>query len=121
MKQNESNFKKGRKDERTHQVMEKYMQLHFGDGLAPREIAERYEISLSTLYGVLGEIAKRNGVSRESLLQNPGRGNFGHAGNDFGLVRPIDSTGFKKNLQEVIHQLEEAENRVKATLSKGEL
>lgn len=61
---------KGRRDERTLTMMEKYIPL-FESGMAPKEIAMKFGLSGSTVYRCVGEVADKAGVSRESLLKQP--------------------------------------------------
>ena len=57
--------------QRVTQLIEwEFMKLHKEGKNIPR-IAEETHISCRTIYSNLGEIAKKNGVSRESLLEIP--------------------------------------------------
>ncbi|MGN1311186.1 MAG: helix-turn-helix domain-containing protein [Clostridia bacterium] len=57
-----------KRNERTIQMMENFMGLH-EQGLSIPEIAKRYSLSNDTVYRNLKEIADKNGVPREELLQ----------------------------------------------------
>lgn len=121
MKQNERNLKRGSKqNERTRQMMMSYMDLHFDEGLTPLEIAERFSLSPSTVYDSLWKIASENGVSRDSLLKHPGRGNFGHLGGKFGYVKPVDPTIFRKKLRNLESTLSELKKAVKENIWEEE-
>lgn len=54
--------------ERTHVMKENFMPLHL-EGSSIPEIASRYNLSQTTVYRHLQDIANAHGVSRESLLQ----------------------------------------------------
>ena len=57
-----------RKNERTHKMMKQFMKLHL-QGLSIAEIAAKFKLSKNTIYDNLEEIARKEGVTRESLLQ----------------------------------------------------
>lgn len=56
-----------RESERVQAMKREFMNLH-KEGLGIREIAERFNLNISTVYYRLGEIAEKNGVRREELL-----------------------------------------------------
>jgi transposase len=51
-------------------MMEQFLELK-EHGCTIPEIAEKFGLSWTTVYNVLGEIAKENGQSREDLLDRP--------------------------------------------------
>lgn len=57
-------------NERTKQLKENFMELH-EKGWSISKIAEHFSLSQRHIYNVLPEIAKENGVSKESLLAVP--------------------------------------------------
>ena len=59
-----------RYDERTLRMMDEYCSLH-DQALMPKDIAEKFGVTTMTVYNRLGEIAEKNGVPRESLLEKP--------------------------------------------------
>ena len=63
-----------KQSERTLKMKENFVTLR-KEGLTPLEIADRYSVSYRTMYSCLSEIADDAGVTRESLLVTPGRGN----------------------------------------------
>ena len=62
---------RGRLSERVKEMMKNFVPLH-EEGFTIPEIAEKYSISDSTVYGHLDEIAEQNGyASRVDLLSRP--------------------------------------------------
>lgn len=57
-----------KENERTLWMKENFMDLHH-EGASIKEIADKYDLSVSTVYRSLQEIAEANKVSRESLLK----------------------------------------------------
>ena len=55
-------------NERTLKMKQEYVGLH-EQGMSPKEIAVRFNLSLRTIYNSLDEIAKANNCTRESLLE----------------------------------------------------
>lgn len=58
----------GKTNERTLRMRNEFMELHFS-GLSIPEIAKKFGLSTTSVYGSLDLIAEANGVTRESLLQ----------------------------------------------------
>lgn len=59
-----------KQSERTFQMKESYVKLH-EEGLSVGQIAERFDLTPRMVYLALGDIAKKAGVSRDSLLEKP--------------------------------------------------
>ena len=57
-----------KRSERTKVMMDNFMDDH-NDGMTIAEIADKYGLSSITVYRQLGEIAEKEGVSRDDLLQ----------------------------------------------------
>lgn len=55
---------------RVGQMMEKFLRLH-NEGKEISEIAEMFQLSSSTIYLKLQEIADKEGITREELLSRP--------------------------------------------------
>ena len=60
---------RGQQTQRVKALKENFMQYH-NEGYTIPEIAKIFNVEYSTVYKKLEEIAKANGVTRESLLQN---------------------------------------------------
>ena len=56
--------------QRTKNLCNKFMEYH-EEGFSIYEIADIFDVHYTTVYAYLDEIAKANGVSRESLLTVP--------------------------------------------------
>ena len=103
--------------ERTLQMMENFVKLH-EDGRSIAEIAKEYNLSESTVYNRLGEIAERAGVSRESLLEKPFLAD--HSGRNYTPVEPIDTTELEKLFDEVMIYLRKAREEMESIISEQE-
>ena len=85
-----------RTNERTLKMMENFMELH-EQGYSIADIAEKFNLSESTVYKKLEEIAEKNDVARESLLDKPFEAD--HSGRNYTPVKPIDPSEFRKNYE----------------------
>ncbi len=72
------------------------MDLH-EQGCSVAEIAKRFNLTTTTVYARLDEIAKQNGVTRESLLERPFEAD--HSGRNYTQVKPIDPSEFRKHYE----------------------
>jgi len=59
------------KDERTLKMKQEYIRLHFDEGKSPKEIAEMFQLTPTTVYTVLYEISEETGIPRSALLDQP--------------------------------------------------
>ena len=91
----------GRENERTLRMKEEYIRLR-KEGMTPPEIAKKFGLSRSTVYRKLPEIAASNNVTHDSLLQNPGCGNFGHGAGRFDPVKPVDTKAFTEEFKKLL-------------------
>ena len=80
--------------ERTLQMMENFISLH-NEGYSVKDIAEKYNLSLSVVYKNLGTIAEKAGVTRKELLEKPFIAD--HSGRNFTPVKPIDRAKFEED------------------------
>lgn len=92
------------KDERTLKMMVNYIE-EFDSGLTPREIAEKYGLSVRTIYNYIGEIAEAAGRSRESLLRHPHDEHIMTGARNYEPVKHIDTTDFNNQLESVMREL----------------
>lgn len=65
---NEQKPRKGYRTERVKRLVDNFHQ-DFTDGLTISEIEEKYKVSKGYAYGLLDEIAEKNGVSKETYYQ----------------------------------------------------
>lgn len=106
------------KNERTLQMMQNYCLLH-DEGMSPREIAEKFDLSPRTVYYVLQEIADKAGVSRDSLLESPHSEHqpFERVSEP---VKPIDIGAFSKKFQNALGIMGEFKEMVEMALDDAE-
>ena len=57
-----------KKNESTLRMESEFMALH-SQGMTIPQIAKKFNLTTTTIYSLLDDIAKQNGVSRESLLE----------------------------------------------------
>lgn len=108
---------KTRYDERTLRMMEDFMSLH-EQGLTIAEIAEKCRVSVWTVYERLGEIAKKNHVSRDSLLQViHSTGWNGRTGGNDDLIT-IDVDAFEKKVNAAVKDIDEIINDINRTMEE---
>ena len=98
------------KHERTLQMMESFISLH-NEGHDINEIAKMFNLAFSTVYKHLGEIAEKNGVTRESLLEKVIVAD--HSGRNIEPLEPIDRKQFCSNYKEAIEAVEQLEKEIK--------
>lgn len=97
--------------QRVKTLKEKFMQYH-ADGYTIPEIAKIFNVEYSTVYKHLDDIAKANGVTRESLLQkapySPQITSKAAYQRDKVDMEELQKsfTNLKNDLNEVINQLE---------------
>lgn len=105
-------------DERTFQMMKSFVQLH-QQGHSIAEIAKMYNLSNSTVYKKLGEIAKKAGVERKSLLEKPVEAD--HSGRNYTPVQPIDPTEIRAKIETTLESLESLKKTISKMLDDYEL
>ena len=103
------------KDESTLKMMENYPRLFFEEGLSPKEIAERYNLSTRTVYNSLGEIARKNGLGRESLLKRPHSEHIMSGVRNYEPVKPVNADDFRQQVKATIAEL----SRIQETLNRN--
>lgn len=107
-----------RPNERTLRMMESYVDLH-NAGHTVAEVAKMFNLSESTVYARLGEIAKKAGTTREKLLFSPFEAD--HSGRNFTPVKPIDPTKFHAHFDVLMGEIGSLKQEVKNSLDELEL
>lgn len=103
------------KDESTLKMMENYVDHFFEDGLSPKQIAKRYNLSIRTVYNCLGEIARKNGLERESLLKRPHSEHIMSGVRNYEPVKPVNVDDFRQQVGATIMELD----RIRNTLARN--
>ena len=98
--------------ERTFRMKEAYKKLH-DEGYSPQEIADKFHLSVSTVYNTLQEIAEAEGVTRDSLLVSPRNTPAAHD-RKFVPVEPLNIEELVVDTAQVIEKSE----KVSATIEK---
>ena len=106
------------KDERTLQMERECVELH-NQGLMPKEIAQKFNLSRRTVYNSLQKIADEAGVSRQSLLEIPHKE---HAKYDVEKKNdvPVKIEELNKKIDKVIAGLNELLDEVNFTIMEME-
>ena len=104
-------------NERTLKMMENYTSLH-AEGRSVKDIAKKYGLSESTIYGRLDEIAARAGVTRKSLLDMPFEAD--HSGRNFTPVKPVDPTKFHAHFDAAIKEVAAIEKGISGSIKELE-
>ena len=106
--------------ERTLKMKREYITL-FNAGLGPREIAKKFNLSESTVYNSLQEIADVNGVigGRDALLTQPHAYPEGSERN-YTPVKPIDMQVLLRSTRETVAKFRAISARLDAFLKEAE-
>lgn len=101
--------------ERTRKLRKEYVQLHFEDGLTPREAAVRYNLHYTTVYRVLKDLADQLGIPYEDLLEKP---NAAHVMYDrmYETVKPINVEALRIRLEDSRTKIRECRTMISKTL-----
>lgn len=105
-------------NERTLKMMEAYVDLH-EQGHSVAEIAKKFNLTTTTVYAKLGEIAKQNGVTRESLLERPFEAD--HSGRNYTPVSQIDPSSFREHHETAIGEVEAMKEAVAQAIEEFEI
>lgn len=113
-------------DERTLRMMDNYV-TDFKSGMDPKEIGAKYGLSSWTVYHYLPEIARREGVPKDSLLKRPHDVHIMTGVRNYEPVKPIDveeTEGYlgtlKQGFQDVLSMMDKAETNVDKVLLQHE-
>ena len=104
-------------NERTFQMMANYKD-YYDQGYSVAEIASIFDLSTTTVYDRLGEIAKRAGVSREELLFHPQRAKRQKGYSLSATVPPIDPTKFNQHLSAALAELADLQREITSTIEE---
>ena len=102
-----------RQQERTFQMMKNFIPLH-NEGYSIEAIAKRYNLTTSTVYNRLGEIAEKAGVSRDSLLERPFIAD--HAGRNFTPVKPVERAKFDETFSALVDMIDSVQDQIAKTI-----
>jgi predicted DNA-binding protein YlxM (UPF0122 family) len=111
--------RKGVVDERTLKMMENYI-ADRESGLSISQIADKYNLDKRTVHAHLEDIAKIQGVSRESLLDVPHRP---HIMSGYNINRPapkLDTEEFLSQVKTVRDELDKLQTVVRSSLKDCE-
>ena len=108
------------KNERTLKMMENYPHHYYDEGMEPKEIAKLYNLSVTTVYSCLEEIAEKLGVPREELLKKPHDEHIMGARN-FEPVKPVDVSEFRKRMQAYAESVAELKSEMAKTIEEHEM
>ena len=92
--------------ERTLKMKEDFIELH-NQGLDIKEIAERFNLNLTTIYHSLNEIAAKAGVSRESLLQRPHGPHLGYRRRDYQAQSALSFDEYRTHAQSTLKEFDQ--------------
>ena len=92
--------------ERTLKIKENFIELH-NQGLDIKEIAERFNLNLTTIYHSLNEIAEKAGVSRESLLQRPHGPHLGYKRRDYQALATLNSDEYQAHIKSTLAEFDQ--------------
>ena len=99
--------------ERTLKMMENFISLH-NEGYSIKDIAEKYDLSVSVVYRRLGAIAEKAGVSREELLEKHFVAD--HSGRNFAPVKPINKTKFDESFAMLMAGVDSIQLQIRNTI-----
>ena len=109
------------KNERTLQMMKAFLGLR-RQGFGIYEIADQFHLSPTTVYRCVPEIAEMEGVPKESLLDDPNRGNHFYNPKP---VTPVDISRFRHHYEaistEIISLREEVSRSIEELEIMGQL
>lgn len=89
---------------RVGQMMENFIRLH-NEGKDISEIAEMFQLSSSTIYLKLQEIADKEGITREELLSRPHKKHVVTMQRK--VAKSIDICEFKKGFEDLQKDIDE--------------
>lgn len=105
--------------ERTLRMKKEYKTLH-DQGFTPKEIADKFHLSDTTVYNSLQEIAEKEGVTRDSLLVFPHNTPAAYD-RKFVPVSPLDIGELITDTQQAIAKSQQVSTAIDAYLTRQEL
>ncbi|MBR3132205.1 hypothetical protein IKG33_02245 [Candidatus Saccharibacteria bacterium] len=99
-------------------MMESFISLH-NKGYDIIDIAKMFDLSYSTVYKRLGEIAKKAGVAREELLKKPIEAD--HSGRNFTPVKPVDRAKFNESFATLMAGVDALQSEIAKTIEDIEI
>lgn len=94
--------------QRVQYLLDHYMEYHL-QGYSNKEIAQKCNVSITTLYNNLGKIAQKHGVTRDSLLERH-------------LPSREDTTSSyhkdKVNREELMSKIKETKDRIELLMAR---
>ena len=105
-------------NERTLRMKQEYISLH-EQGLTPGEIAEKFDLDVSTVYRSLGEIASSNGMERADLLARP-HGEHVRYRSRLKKIEPFDISDFIDHIDKAISEAKELQLVMKKQVKRQE-
>lgn len=110
--------RKGRqKDERTLKLKKNYIKEH-ESGLSTKEIAEKYGVSVSTVYAVVNELEQELKIDRFELLTRGSSPHLYHSGCE--PVSQVDSDAFRRRGKLVMQEITNAQAEIASYVNDQE-
>ena len=106
------------KHERTIKMMENFVYLH-NKGHSVCEIAKMYDLSESTVYRHLGEIALSVDMTRRELLKRHFTAD--HSGRNFTPVKPVDRSKLNGDFAALMTEIESLQAGISKTIEDLEI
>ena len=105
-------------NERTLKMMHDFIFLH-DEGYNIPEIAKKYNLSTTTIYNRLAEIAEKAGVTRESLLERSFVAD--HSGRNFTPVKKVDVSKFQRHFENAMAEIGALRRAIDQSLEDHEI
>ena len=107
----------GKRSERTRKMIKQFYGLR-NSGYSIRQIAEMFNLDPATVYSYLGEIAEREGVDRNSLLDRVFEAD--HTGSQFTPVRLVNAKEATSRINAMTKEAEALQARLSYVITEAE-